>query len=114
MNIFVFLGLINLSLSSANEPVVSADQDFCGVYGAIFVETDRRRADYIVFEDENEAFADMLIFKESSRVFADRQGIWYFTENRGLADFTIYYVKEKGQQHFSVNFTDTESFAGCR
>ncbi|MEQ8684124.1 MAG: DUF6150 family protein [Imperialibacter sp.] len=114
MNIFVFLALSSLSLSSVEKPVVAVDQDFCGVYGAIFVETDRRRADYIVFEEENEAFADMLIFKESSRVFADRQGIWYFTKNRGMADFTIYYVKEKGQQHFSVNFTDTESFAGCR
>ncbi len=113
MNILIFLGLAIIGLFSEQKEAAEVSQDICGIYGAIYVETDRRRADYLVFEEKNEAFADILIFKETSRVYADRQGIWYFTKNRGMADFTIYYVKEKGQQHFSAFFTDTESFAGC-
>lgn len=103
---------IMLSLSLAT-PAPASPQDYCNVYGAVYVETDRRRADYLVFEEQNEAFADLLIFREASRAYADREGIWYFTKNRGMADVTIFYVKEKGQAHFSINFTDTESFAGC-
>jgi len=114
MNILVFLGLAGLGLFSEKPEVASPSQDYCNIYGAIYVETDRRKADFLVFEQENEAFADILIYKESSRAFADRQGIWYFTKNRGMANFIICYVNDKSQAHFSAHFTDTESFAGCR
>ena len=114
MNTLILLGLSVLSFFPSEVPVATESQDYCGIYGAIFVETDRKRADYLVYDQKNEAFADILVFKETSRGFADREGYWYFTKNRGMADFIIYYVKERGQAHFSVNFTETESLAGCQ
>ncbi len=95
------------------EKEAAPSQEFCEVYGTVYVEKERSRADYLVYQEKNEAFADLLIYKEANRAYADREGIWYFTDNRGMADFTVYYTKERGQAHFSLFFTDTESFAGC-
>lgn len=106
----LFLLVFPMLLSGASVP----PQDLCEVvYGTIYVETDRRRADYLVYKEEKEAFADLLIYEEVSRAYADRPGIWFFTTNRALADYTIFYVKEKGQAHLSTFLIETESFAGC-
>jgi hypothetical protein len=46
-------------------------------------------------------------------VYADREGLWYFTDKKEFADFTVYFEPKKGLAEFSVYFIDVESFAGC-
>jgi len=89
--------------------------DPCQVFGQIYIEReDPHRADVFVYEEKTEAFADLLVFEEDNMLMADSPGLWYFTENRGMADFVIYAVDTRNESHFSVFFTDVQSFAGCK
>jgi hypothetical protein len=72
------------------------------------------QATYRVYLEKSEAFADLPVFKAQNLLYADRSGIWFFTETRAQATFTIAYVKERGQADFSIFFTDNEAFAGCK
>ena len=90
-----------------------AQQRYCELRGSVYETKNRGEATFIVFEEESEAFADFLVFEEESKLYADRSGLWYFVENRGLANFSVFFTREKSEAHFSVYFTDTSSFAGC-
>ncbi len=103
--------VLPIFISTGNKTTIG----HCDLRGAVFVEpVDRNLAQYSVFIEETESFAEMLIFKENSRTYADRPGLWYFVENRGLADFVIFYEDEPGYADFSIFFTETASFAGCQ
>jgi len=105
--------MVILSLGLSSFLTGSATVDPCQVYGVIHVASEPDRVDFFVYEESTEAFADILIFEEENQLFADRSGVWFFSENRGLADYTIYFVESRGESHFSLYFTDSESFAGC-
>lgn len=87
--------------------------DPCKVYGTLYIEENPNRAHFKVYEEESEAFADVIIFEETNRLYADRQGKWFFTENRDFADFFVYFEEQRGLADFSVFYTDYESFSGC-
>lgn len=86
---------------------------YCELRGSFFIEEYPERADFLVYEEESEAFADLLVFETDNSLFADRPGIWYFTDDRAFADFRIYFVESKNNANFTVYFTSFESFAGC-
>ncbi len=87
--------------------------DICSLYGTVYVEKERTRADFLVFVEESEAFADLVVHNEDNLLFADKSGLWHITKNRGLANFTIFYVDDKYAAHFTIHFTDAATFAGC-
>lgn len=106
--------MIILWLFSAFTSVLFPIQtDPCELYGVVYIETSKSQADYIVYEEESEAFANVLVFKQENKLFADASGLWHFTDDRTFADFTIYLTEKKNQAHFTVNYIDNESFAGC-
>ncbi len=86
---------------------------YCELRGSFFIEEYPDRANFLVYEEDSEAFADLLVFETDNSLFADKPGIWYFTDDRAFADFTIYFVESKNNANFSVYFTSFESFAGC-
>ncbi|HHP7240923.1 MAG TPA: DUF6150 family protein [Cyclobacteriaceae bacterium] len=86
---------------------------FCKVYGVIYIEEYESQAHYTVYETDSETFADAIIFEESNRLYTNKEGKWFFTEDRNLADYRIYFSDSKYNADFSVFFTDYESFAGC-
>ncbi|MGK7394561.1 MAG: DUF6150 family protein [Candidatus Cyclobacteriaceae bacterium M3_2C_046] len=88
-------------------------QDICNLYGSVYIESEQQFADYYVYLEETEAFADLVVFKEENKLFADRSGLWHFSENKGFADFSIFFVNHKGQADFSIAYTDANVFAGC-
>lgn len=88
-------------------------RDYCSLHGSVYVEKDRKNADFLAYVEESEAFADLIVYKESNKLFADRPGLWHFVDSRNFADFTIFFVKDKGLAHFSIHYTDAPSFAGC-
>lgn len=88
--------------------------DPCKIYGKIYIHNDRNYVDYRVFVEETEAFAQLLVYKHTNKFFADRQGQWYFTTDKREADFWIYIEEEKGKSDFTIAYTGTESFAGCK
>lgn len=90
-----------------------AQHAHCELKGAVFVETSPTYADYIVFVESSEAFSDLLIFESDNQLFADRPGIWFFSDNRNFADFTVFFTDNIGMADFTVYYTKTESFAGC-
>jgi len=96
-----------LSAQNINQPY------YCELRGSFFIEEYPERADFLVYEEDSEAFADLLVFETDNSLFADRPGIWYFTDDRAFADFTIYFVESKNNANFTVYFTSFESFAGC-
>ncbi len=109
MRLLLVLVLVTLGINA------SAQSDYyCELKGSVYIEKDKSRADYIVYVEESEAFADMLVFKEENEFFADEAGLWFFTENRGLAEFRIYITDRKSEAHFSIFYTDAPSFAGCQ
>lgn len=109
MLIFIFLSLF-IGYASGNYQ----NRDYCSLYGVVFVEKEKSRADYLVYLEENEAFADLVVYREPNRLFADKRGLWHYSANRSLADFTIFFVQERHQAHFSISYTNSSIFAGCQ
>jgi nuclear transport factor 2 (NTF2) superfamily protein len=109
----MFVLLILISFFSRSDKDKVQNRDHCSLFGSVYVEKDRNRADYLVYVEESEAFAQLIVFKEQNRLFADKRGLWHFTGNRGLAKFTIYFVKDRHSAHFSIYYTDAATFAGC-
>ena len=106
--------LIIFLLITGNSPSVFSGQvEFCKLFGAVYVAKSPRDADFRVFKEESEAFCDIKIFEVESRVYADQEGLWYFTDKKEFADFSVYFEAKKGLAEFSVYFIDVESFAGC-
>lgn len=87
---------------------------YCSLRGSVFETPTKQGADFWVYEDESEAFADMLIFEEENKLYATEPGIWYFVDNKGLADFSIYFTTEKSEADFVVYFIESTTFAGCK
>lgn len=106
------LGFGLASISPA--PALQDGIDPCSLKGAVFVEEVESFARFRVFREDVEAFADLLVFQEQARSFADRPGLWYFTDNRSVADFTIAFTETQGFADFSIYITDFKSLAGCR
>ncbi len=87
----------------------------CDIYGQIYIEKDRRRATYLVYiEPDNDYRANLLVYKESSPLNADKEGLWYFVEQRGFADYTICFVQDRSIADFIIYYTDKFHQAGCR
>jgi len=86
---------------------------YCQLHGSVYSSEDRSKADFIVFAEESEAFADFLVYKEENKLYADEPGLWFFVDNKGLADFSIYLTKNKGEADFVIYFTDSPTFVGC-
>jgi hypothetical protein len=87
----------------------------CDIYGQIYIEKDRRRANYLVYvEPNNDYRANLLVYKESSPLNADKEGLWYFVEQRGFADYTICFVEDRSIADFIIYYTDKFHQAGCR
>ena len=97
----------------AAAPEGYAQAAFCQLNGGVLEEKEPGRAIFKVYKEESESFADLHVFRAENMLFADKPGKWYFTDNRSLARFTIFWVPERSQADFSIFFTETESFAGC-
>lgn len=95
-------------------PVSQPTNDFCELYGSVFIEEVAGFADYRVHVEDVEAFADMVVFREDAQAFAADAGHWYVTDVKAFADFTIYIEEVKGFADFSIFYTDFRTTAGCR
>jgi uncharacterized protein DUF6150 len=108
-SIISFLALLGLVLG-ANAQV----KPYCKLSGSVYESPTKQGSDFWVFEEESEAFADMLIFEEENKLYATEPGVWFFVENEGLADFKVFFTKEKSEADFIVYFVDSTTFAGCK
>ncbi len=88
-------------------------QTYCELHGTVYIAEYPGQADFLVYEEDSEAFADMLIYETDNALFADRNGIWFFTDKQAFADFSIHFVESKNNADFTIYFTAFESFAGC-
>lgn len=96
-------------------PVASIEP--CRIYGSVYLERDPRRRSYCfgtVYQEPEEGFADVLVFAEDNKLFADKAGLWYFTEARDFADYTLFVTDNRNLADFSFHYTKVRSFAGCR
>lgn len=109
MKVLFFLGAFLFTGITNNSQQVR----FCNLRGLVNIAKEKAQADFIVYEEESEAFADFLVFEEENRLYATEAGIWFFVENRGIADFSIYFTKSKGEADFVIAYTDSPTFAGC-
>lgn len=111
---FLIANIVILSVSGSSFSEKQLKQQYyCELRGSFYIEEYPDRANFLIYEEESEAFADMLIYETDNALFADKPGLWYFTDQRAFADFTIYFVESKGNADFTVYFTSFESFAGC-
>ncbi|NER83274.1 MAG: hypothetical protein F6K42_27725 [Leptolyngbya sp. SIO1D8] len=94
-----------------NQGVRQADP--CNVFGVVYIEPVKKRADYIVYEEKTEAFADLRVFREENKLLADDTGLWHFTDQRAFADFTVYIQDEPSNADFTIFYIDVISYAGC-
>jgi len=108
MKILFFLSVLLFTGASNNQQI-----RYCSLRGTVYIAKERAHADFIVYEEESEAFADFLVYEEENRLYATEEGIWFFVENRGIADFSIYFTKSRGEEDFRIAFTDSPTFAGC-
>lgn len=90
-----------------------AQTPYCNVYGVMVEVESRREADYIVFEQSSESFADIVVYDQDNKLFANKPGQWHFVDNKRFAKYRLFFTNDQDEAHFSVFFTDFESFAGC-
>ena len=109
MKILFFLSVLLFTGASNNNQQIR----YCSLRGMVYIAKERAQADFIVYEEESEAFADFLVYEEENRLYATEDGIWFFVENRGIADFSIYFTRTRGEEDFRIAFTDSPTFAGC-
>lgn len=111
MKILLLLGLILFGINSSD----NKDQQiqYCSLRGSVYIAPDRAQADFVVYEEDSEAFADFLVYEEENRLYATEEGVWFFVENRGIADFSIYLTQSKGNADFVIAYTDSPTFSGC-
>ncbi len=86
----------------------------CQVYGKIYVVTQKSLADARIFIEDSEGLADVVVYQQSNKFYADKSGQWFFTIDKREANFWVYFEPVKGHADFSIYYTDTESFAGCK
>ncbi|HHL52034.1 MAG TPA: hypothetical protein ENJ39_01555 [Flammeovirgaceae bacterium] len=108
MKIFMALWWVLLALGGqAQTP------RFCSLHGSVYITNNRAQADFIVYEEDSEAFADFLVYEEENRLYATEEGVWFFVDNPGLADFIIFLAPTKNEADFVIAYTDSPTFAGC-
>lgn len=108
-SVFAILFFVYLSSN-----VFAQKVDLCRVYGKFYVVTNKNIADFKVYIEESEGLSDLLVYQHTNKFYADKPGQWFFTTNKQEADFWIYFEPQKGYANFSITYTDTESFAGCK
>ncbi len=88
--------------------------DHCRVFGLMHEVETRSKADFIVYEEESEAFADLIVYDQDNKLHADQSGSWHFVADERESDYKVFFTNDRDQAHFTVFFTDYESFAGCK
>ena len=112
--IFILFLLLSISVLNGYSGRDVLHVDFCQVYGSVYVETIRTRAHFRVYIEKDETLANLSVFKQTIDLYADKPGNWHFVTNRAFADFTIFIEPQKGSHDFTISYTETESFAGCK
>lgn len=102
-----------LNLLFAKPEVTPTQIEYCSLRGSVYIAEHRDQANFIAYQEDSEAFADFLVFEEENKLYATEEGVWFFVENRGIADFSIYLTKSKGEADFIFAYTDSPTFAGC-
>ncbi|MGD1839469.1 MAG: hypothetical protein ACFB0B_01010 [Thermonemataceae bacterium] len=88
--------------------------DPCEVYGNIYIDETDAFAHCRVALVEDEVSAQLPVFIENNSLFANESGKWHLVSSRGLADYIVYVEKSSVQADFTIFFTETASFAGCK
>lgn len=88
--------------------------DPCQLRGTVYIETVKSRADFSVYVDENSPNVDLVVCQVAKKLYADRPGLWHITTDRAIADFIIYIEKSRAGANIVIQYTPTESFAGCK
>ncbi len=121
LSLFSFLGpqaaapIKNLSVESIHR--VNPEPDFCRIYGSVYLTSDpkyKSLARYIVYLEPEEAFANLAVFKEENKLFADKPGLWYPAPAHDFADHVLFITTNRAFADFSVFYTKSRSFAGCK
>jgi hypothetical protein len=113
MRILIVVGLIFVANFCYGQSGQIYKPDPCNIQGTVYVESNRGKADFTVFVDSNSATVDLVVFQESRNLYANRTGLWHFTDDRSIANHIIYYEKSRAAAGLIIQFTKTESFAGC-
>ncbi|UOQ81113.1 MULTISPECIES: DUF6150 family protein [Hymenobacter] len=91
--------------------------DPCRIFGTVYLETDPRRQSRCfgsVYMEPEADFADLMVFKETSKLFADKVGLWYLADSPNFADYVLFVTDNRNLADFSIQFTKSRSYAGCR
>ena len=100
-------------LLTANVEESRVQAPYCDIYGVMYEVDDRRKADFIVYEETTESFADVIVFDQDNKLYANAPGHWHFVNKPEFARYRLYFTKNRDAAHFTVFFTEFESFAGC-
>ena len=103
------------AITSTSLPV--RDPEYCRLYGSVFLTADpkyKSLARYVVYIEPEEAFANLVVFKEENKLFADKPGFWYPAPAHDFADHVLFVTTNRAFADFSVYYTKSRSFAGCK
>ncbi len=93
------------------------DPEYCSIYGSVYLTADpkyKSLARYVVYIEPEEAFANLLVFKEENKLFADKPGFWYPAPAHDFADYILLVTTNRAFADFSIHYTKSRSFAGCK
>ena len=115
MLIFAFVfSLLSWLVPAFSAPAAPQRIDPCSVYGAVYFEKSRSQSDFSIYIEQETGMGQLTVFKEDNKLFADQAGLWYVVDEPSFANYVVHITKDRGLADFSINYTTTRSFAGCR
>jgi len=80
--------------------------------GSVFIANSKYSANFSVFQGSSKYSTDLSVFSTNSKYSATTCGVWYFTNSKYNADFSVYFVNSKYNADFSVYFVNSKYNAG--
>src|SRR5690606_2256998 len=108
------LTLLGFFLMGMAQTTTAQKMDICKIYGAVYVTKDAREADFVIYVEDSEAFADLVVFRGYTELYADDNGLWFVTKASNFAKFVVLITGKEVLAVFSVYYTETPAFAGCK
>jgi hypothetical protein len=80
--------------------------------GQVYIEKSKYSATFKVYQASTKYSSDLSVFSTKYQYSANKCGIWYFTNSKYSADFSVYFVNSKYSADFSVYFTNSQYQVG--
>jgi len=82
------------------------------LFGKVYIEKSQYSATYKIFQASSKYSSDLSVYSTNSQYSANKCGLWYFTNSKYNADFSVYFTNSKYSADFSIFFSNSQYQVG--